>query len=86
MIEIVEPTGPADIEIMGLLDFDGMVETLESIGGQLSAAWDVIKPSEMSVEIGLEASVETGKLTGLLVSGGGKGSLTVTLTWKSAPK
>jgi hypothetical protein len=49
MIEIAEPTGPADIEIIGLLDFDGMVKTLESIGGQLSAAWDVIKPSEMSV-------------------------------------
>jgi hypothetical protein len=35
------------------------------------------------VEFGLEATVRSGKLTGLLVEGGGAAALKITLTWKS---
>jgi hypothetical protein len=43
----------------------------------------VVKPAEASVELALKLVVKSGKLTGLLVEGGGEAALKVTLTWKN---
>jgi hypothetical protein len=56
----------------------------KAIATDLAAAWERVKPSEASVEFSLALTVKSGKLTGLLVEGGGEAALKVTLTWKPA--
>jgi len=40
-----------------------------------------VKPDKVSVTLSIEPVVKSGKLTGLIVEGGGTGSLGVTLKW-----
>lgn len=44
-------------------------------------ALDRVKPDKVSVTLSIEPVVKSGKLTGLIVEGGGTGSLGVTLKW-----
>lgn len=62
--------------------FDGVRHTIEEIGETLAHAWDAAKPDEASVEFGLKLTAKTGKLTGILVEGGGEATMSVKLTWK----
>ncbi len=64
------------------LSFDGVRATVEGIATELAQVWQQVKLSEASVAFGLKLTAKSGKLTGLLVEGGGEASLTVTLTWK----
>jgi hypothetical protein len=64
-----------------LFNFDGVRNTVEAIAGQMAGVWDRVKPSEACVEFGLKVTGKSGKLTGLLVEGGGDASLKVKLTW-----
>jgi hypothetical protein len=76
-------TGPTTVDDRGgPLSFDGVRNTVEAIAGELAQAWAMVKPTEASVAFGLKLTAKSGKLTGLLVEGGGEASLTVTLTWK----
>jgi hypothetical protein len=85
-VEVVEGEGPRTIgDREGALSFDGVRETVTAIGQQLSQAWRTVGPDEASVEFGLKLTAKSGKLTGLLVEGGGEATLVVTLTWKAAP-
>ncbi|MGQ0717450.1 MAG: CU044_2847 family protein [Pseudonocardiales bacterium] len=59
-----------------------MRATVEGIATELAQVWQQVKLSEASVAFGLKLTAKSGKLTGLLVEGGGEASLTVTLTWK----
>jgi len=81
-VEIAEADGPQVVNLDAVLSFDGVRKTITAIGKELSKAWDEVKPAEATVELGLKLAVKSGKLTGLLVEGGGEASLTVTLTWK----
>ena len=80
--EIAAEDGPQTVGLDEVLSFDGVRDTVTAIGKELSKAWDAVKPAEASVELGLKLAVKSGKLTGLLVEGGGEASLKVTLTWK----
>jgi hypothetical protein len=80
--EIAVEDGPQPVGLEDFLSFDGVRETVTAIGKELSKAWDEVKPTEASVELALKLAVKSGKLTGLLVEGGGEASLKVTLTWK----
>ena len=42
---------------------------------------ETVKPDQLSVTLGLEIGVESGKLTTLLVKGTGKANLEVTMEW-----
>jgi hypothetical protein len=55
---------------------------VSAICRDLAKAWEAVKPSEATVEFALNVAVRSGKLTGLVVEGGGQASLKVTLTWK----
>lgn len=82
-VEVVEGGGPAPIgDDGGPLSFDGVRATVEGIATEMAQVWQRVRPSEASVEFGLKVTAKSGKLTGLLVEGGGEATLTVTLTWK----
>jgi hypothetical protein len=83
-VEVAEDEGPRPIDDRGgPLSFDGVRETVTAIGTQLTQAWETVRPDEARVEFALKLTAKSGRLTGLLVEGGGEASLTVTLTWKS---
>lgn len=75
--------GAGTVGLDGRLSFDGVRDTIEAIAGQVAGVWQRVRPSEASVEFGLKVTAKSGKLTGLLVEGGGEASLRVTLTWRS---
>ncbi|HJZ54195.1 MAG TPA: CU044_2847 family protein [Gemmataceae bacterium] len=62
--------------------FDGVIGAIEGIALAVQAALAKAKPAKASVELGLEVGVEAGQLTALLVKGGGKANLKVTLSWE----
>jgi Trypsin-co-occurring domain 1 len=85
-VEVAEGEGPRPIDDRdGALSFRGVRETVTAIGTELTQAWETVKPDEARVEFALKLTAKSGKLTGLLVEGGGEASLTVALTWKSGP-
>lgn len=84
-VEVVEGGGPTTIrDDGGPLSFDGVRATVEGIATELAEVWQRVKPSEASVAFGLKLTAKSGKLTGLVVEGGGEATLTVTLTWKQS--
>lgn len=83
-VEVVEASGVGTVGLGDTLSFDGVADTVTAVARSLSSAWEVIRPDEATVEFGLKVTAKSGKLTGLLVEGGGEASLKVTLTWKSA--
>ncbi|MFL5833916.1 MAG: CU044_2847 family protein [Solirubrobacterales bacterium] len=62
-------------------DFEEVTKTLEGISDALKGALAKAAPDKVTVELGIELAVKSGKLTGLLVEGAGKGSLAITLEW-----
>jgi hypothetical protein len=83
-VEVADAAGgPATIRDDGVpLSFDGVRATVEGIATELAGVWRRVKPAEASVEFGLKLTAKSGKLTGLVIEGGGEAALTVTLTWK----
>lgn len=87
LVQVVEiPDDEADgAEKVGWrdgLDFTEVTGTIAGIAEALRGAVDAAKPHKMTVELGLELAVKSGKLTGMLVEGSGKASLKVTLEWQ----
>ena len=80
--ELAESGGPQTVGLDEVLSFDGVRQVVTAICKDLAKAWDAVKPAEATVEFGLNLTAKSGKLTGLLVEGGGEASLKVTLTWK----
>jgi chaperonin GroEL (HSP60 family) len=82
-VEIADTVGPQTVGLDQVLSFEGVRETVTAVCKELAKAWDVVKPAEASVELALKVVAKAGKLTGMLVEGGGEASLKVTLTWKN---
>jgi hypothetical protein len=68
-VETVGEPGVTTVGSDSILSFDRVRETLRAIAGQLDQAWDKAKPTEESVEFGLNLTAKSGKLTGLVVEG-----------------
>jgi hypothetical protein len=81
--ELGEPSGDARMSA-GQFDFEHIAGTLEGIAESIRAAVDNSKPSSTRVELGVELAVTSGKLVGLIVEGGSRGALNVTLEWHRA--
>jgi hypothetical protein len=81
-VEVAEHRGVGTVGLDDVLSFEGVRDTVAAISDELKQAFERAKPQEAVVTFGLKVSVKAGKLTGLLVEGGGEASLTVTLTWK----
>jgi hypothetical protein len=80
--EVVDMGGPTTIGPADVFSFDGVRQTLEGVAAELGAAWEKVRPAEATIEFGLTLTAKSGKLTGLIVEGGGEASLKVTLTWR----
>ena len=61
--------------------FDGVSGALEGIAEAIQSGVAKVNPSKVSVELGLELGIKSGKLVGLIVDGEGQASLTITLEW-----
>jgi hypothetical protein len=80
--EVADAGGPQPVGLNQVLSFEGVRDTVTAVCKELAKAWETVKPTEASVELALKLAVRSGKLTGLLVEGGGEATLKVTLTWK----
>jgi hypothetical protein len=81
-VEVAEHRGVGTVGLDDVLSFEGVRDTVTAISDELRQAFERAKPQEAVITFGLKLSVKSGKLTGLLVEGGGEASLAVTLTWK----
>lgn len=80
-VEVADGGGPHTVGLDEALSFDGVRDTIEVVAAQLAGVWDRVHPNEASIEFGVSLTVKSGKLTGLIVEGGGAASLKVTLAW-----
>ncbi|MGI5455864.1 CU044_2847 family protein [Streptomyces sp. CA-249302] len=72
-----------DISARGIPSLD---DVRSSITGMASVVRDAVvaaRPSSASVEFGVDVKIESGKLSGLIVSGAANATLKVTLNWES---
>jgi hypothetical protein len=81
--EVDDTGGPQTVGLDEVLSFEGVRSTVSAICGELAKAWEAAKPAEATVEFALKLTAKSGKLTGLLVEGGGEASLNIRLTWKN---
>lgn len=63
-------------------DFSEVGVTLEGLADVIKSALVRAAPDKVTVELGLEVAVKSGKLTALLVEGSGTATLGVTLEWQ----
>lgn len=83
-VEVVD-SGPVQVGAKrSALPFDGLRETLQAVAEEVTAVWRRVRPDEATVEFGLSATAQTGKLTGLVVDGGAKAAFKVTMTWRAS--
>ena len=78
----VEGIGATKTDLRDKFKFDEVAETLEGITDAIKTSLATVTPDRVSVELGIELALKAGKLTALIVEGGGKGALTVTLEWE----
>jgi len=79
--------GPVTVDAgSGPMSFDGVRASVEAIAGELGRAWERVRPSEATVEFAVKVTAKSGKLTALIVEGGGEATLSVKLTWKDATR
>ncbi len=65
------------------LPFDDVMAAITGLGEGINNALQTVKPKKVSVKLGLEVGLESGKLTALLVKGTGKANLEITLQWEN---
>jgi hypothetical protein len=66
-------------------DFTGVADTLDGVADALRDSMARARPGKVTVELGIELAVKSGKLTGLVVEGNAKATLKVTLEWSATP-
>lgn len=84
-VSAVGASGAQDVSASKVFDLDGVREALTGMAQLAHDALSKVSPDSATVEFGLDVRVESGKLTGLLVSGSGEASLKVTLNWSGKP-
>jgi len=82
-IIMMEATLRGEQKVSKLPEFpiSSLTAAVEGLAGELAKTIDRVKPKKASVKFGVEVSVESGQLTALIVKGGGKGNLEITLEW-----
>lgn len=67
-------------------NFDTVIEALKGFSDVVHKSFAAAAPTKTTLNIGIELAVKSGNLTALLVSGGAKGALDVTLEWDRSAK
>ncbi|NER99250.1 MAG: hypothetical protein F6J86_36415, partial [Symploca sp. SIO1B1] len=57
-------------------------DAIEGIADTLKQSLEKIQPTKASVEFGLEFGYESGQITAMIVKGGSKANLKITLEWQ----
>ena len=77
--QMIDPGGHVGISN---LDFHLVQKSIEGIAGVIRDGLKEIKPSKISVEMAFEMGFKSSQLVAILVEGGGKASIKVTLEWE----
>ncbi len=72
-----------DVGIGQLLSFKGVEQAVVSVAQRMKGAVERAAPQSASVEFGIDVTVESGALTGVLARGAGTATLKVTLNWET---
>jgi len=78
----LEVSGASKVAFGNRFDFADVARTLEGVATALHAAIAKAGPRKVTVTLGLELAVKSGKLTGLIVEGEGKGTFEIALEWE----
>ncbi len=70
----IEAAGAEKVAWPDRFSFGDVAATLEGVAQAIRDAVERVKPDKMSVELGIELVVKSGKLTGLIVEGEGTGT------------
>jgi hypothetical protein len=70
-----------DVGIGDRLAFEGVEQSIVAVSKRVVAALKQVAPRSASVEFGIDVTVESGALTGMLAKGSGTATLKVTLNW-----
>lgn len=81
-VEVAHQMGVGTVGLDDAFSFDGVKATVMAIANELASIWNSVRPDEAKVEFGLKFVAKPGKLTALLVEGGGEANLNIALTWK----
>ena len=71
---------------VSLPKFRDLSEAISEIAHSVAAAVAAVKPDGFEVEFGIDATVDSGALTALLVKGSGTANIKVTLKWGKLSK
>ncbi len=72
LARVAEDGGAQVVGLREAFSLDGVRQTIEAVAEQLPRASEKVQLSEASVEFGISPSTKTGKLSALLVEGGGQ--------------
>ena len=81
-VTALEGGGAAKVAYGDKFDFADVARTVEGVATALHAAVAKVGPRKVSVKLGIELAVKSGKLTGLIVEGEGKSTLEISLEWE----
>lgn len=76
-----ERDGMGSVGIKDKIPLDDAIETVGELGHLIFSRLQAIKPKKTSVELTLGFTLESGKLTALIVNGKAEASLTITMEW-----
>jgi len=76
--------GMASVGIRDAFDLSSALDTLSELGAITVDKLKAAKPTKATVEFRLGFTLESGKLTSMIVGGKGDASLTVTLEWSGS--
>lgn len=81
----VQAAGDRETDVtMRTPSFDGVVNSIKEISGELTKALSELTPDRATLEFGVDVGIEAGQLTALLVKGSGSATLRITLEWGRA--
>lgn len=78
MVEAKDLGGEQDVST---LSFQGVTDAIEGIASAIATTIEKVKPDKATVELGLDITIKSGKLTALIVENSGKANLKLTLQW-----
>jgi len=81
-VEVAGAAGPQTISTeSGPLTLDAVRATIEAVATLLAEVWEKVEPDEATVGFGLKVVAKSGRLTGLIVEGGGEATWSFSLKW-----
>lgn len=81
-VEVAQVRGRQDVS-SSILSFKPVTDALGGVTEAIATSLEKAKPTKATVKLGMEISLEAGKLTAAIVKGSSKGNLEITLEWET---